>query len=259
MTQTNQLLQYLYSLRSPLAGRTIKTRSVEHEVKEETQLTHAPKKSIYKQEFDIYKIESLVQSKLVDEFKDSSIDIDRLISCIRKLYYTSKGIEGVNKNSPYISVRFYIGNNLSEFINKIYKISDISFKSISSRVLNVLIETDIEEKNIKKIDFLDFYNQGLICSYILNKYYSYNIEDINCIFVIKNLKKVLNFTKKYDENKCLEFFENSNKFKDIIDLESIPDTLNSNDGQCSLCTYETICRTQQLKNILNDNKSVFKF
>ena len=264
MKQHVQLLSYLSNLKNVTSfGYSPQSEKLE----DYTQKKFIPdkvvsKKKVYRKEFDIYKIESLVNSKLSELFL-SGVDINNISSCSRQLYYRNKQFPTILKDSKILSVRFYVGNELREFINSIYNINRniIEIKNeYYSKKISVIIESDIESKEIKNIDYTDFYNKGCICAYILNSNYSYKISDVEIIYIFrKNEDKIITYSKKYSENIFKNFLKNFEEFKKEIQEEKIPKTEISK-NQCESCLYETYCKKDSLKNILiEDKKPVFKF
>jgi len=261
MSEYDKLLSYLNSLDEPVKIKNPQKRKVIDkniiESSEDFNLSGIIiPENFQKNYFENFHIDPIIFPKLLETFEEykiePTIDKDELIRCIRNLYY-QKHNDYPDYKEDKQEIQIYIGNNIIGFIDCKYNNSINIKNDIEVNTMYMIIEIEISEKEIDDIYFIDFYNIGNIYSYLLNKYSIYNILFTNVIFYIKNLNRFVKFNKKNNINKIEKYFRNIVELQKCLKDNKIPEILNSNRHQCSVCKYETFCKKDSLNKILKDN------
>ena len=235
------------------------------EKKVSTLVIEKPKKkkinTNYSTGFDVKKFETLMRSKLIDEYKKLQsydrpyLSVTEIISCFRRVYYQRQKypIEVKNQyNFSYLYLINNIGNSVHDCIQSLYDFEEVEKTIISEKYKikgrvdgihgNFLIEIKtIDEDKFENAYIPMHYNQGLIYSYILNEEYNYNIKTITIVYVIRNLKKIIPFDLEYSISKAFPFFKESIKLKKSLDIQKVPDPINADKEQCRFCPYLKYC------------------
>lgn len=220
-----------------------------------------PSKKKTSKGFDVQKFEFLMRSKLIDEYKKLQsfdrpyISVGELCSCTRKCYYERKKYEvDVNElfRFSYLALLQEVGNFVHKFIQSIYGFTE-SEKTIISEKYKVKGRLDSIEDNIlvefKTVDASDFsnkyseqdYHQALIYVYILNTEYSYKIEGITIVYVLRNFKKVVPFDLEVNEKLAKSFLERAPMLLSYIEKNEIAEPIGSTIEQCNYCLYKKFC------------------
>lgn len=219
-----------------------------------------PKKKTSKG-FDVQKFEFLMRSKLIDEYKKLQsfdrpyISVGELCSCIRKCYYERKKYEvDVNEmfRFSYLALLQEAGNFVHNFIQSICGFTEIE-KTIISEKYKVKGRLDSVQNNFllefKTVDASDFdgkysishYHQCLIYAYILNTEYSYKIEGITIVYILRNFKKVVPFDLEVNEKLAKSFLERAPILLRCIEKGEVAEPTGSTIEQCNYCLYKKFC------------------
>jgi len=219
-----------------------------------------PKKKTSKG-FDVQKFEFLMRSKLIDEYKKLQsfdrpyVSVGELCSCIRKCYYERKKYEvDVNEifRFSYLALLQEVGNFVHKFIQSIYGFTE-NEKSIISEKYKVKGRLDSIQDNFliefKTVDPEDFknkysvqdYHQCLIYVYILNTEYSYKIEDITIVYILRNFKRVVPFDLKVNDKLAKSFLERAPVLLSCIEKGEVAEPTGSTIDQCEYCLYRKFC------------------
>lgn len=211
--------------------------------------------------FEVKKFESLMRSKLIDEYKKLQsydrpyLSVTEIISCIRRAYYQRQKYPIDIKSQyrfPYIYLINNVGNTVHDCIQSLYNFEEVE-KTIISEKYKIKGRIDgirgvflIELKTIDEEKFTgnyipQHYHQGLLYSYILNEEYNYEIKVITIVYIIRNLKKIYPFDLPYEISKVKPFLEASTSLKNALSSQRVPDPINGTKEQCTFCPYIKIC------------------
>lgn len=228
--------------------------------------------------FDLDKFESLMRSKLIDDYKRMQayerpyISVSELYICLRKCYYTRKKYKiQIEKmfGFSYLYLINKIGNVIHELIQNLYGFTEIE-KSVISEKYKVKGRVDAIKDSflyeIKSIDadkykhkyILEHYYQGLIYTYILNKEYNYDIKTITIIYVIRNLKKIYPIDLPIDYKKAKNFLERGLILKKALDTNQVPDPIGNSKEQCNYCPFIKLCKKEKSSQIITNKKPIKK-
>jgi len=211
--------------------------------------------------FDINKFESMMRSKLIEEYKTRQsyerpyISVSELYVCLRQNYYVRKRYQVDVKGQfkfAYLYLIQKVGNVIHELFQDLYNFTEVE-KSVVSEKFKVKGRLDaLEGKTlyeIKSIDPTKFKGtylkehvyQGLIYAYILITEYGYDIENITIIYVLRDLKTVQAFDIKVDLKAAESFLTRAPILLSALEQSIIPDPIGANKDQCKWCPYKSFC------------------
>ena len=212
--------------------------------------------------FDVKKFESLLRTKLVDDYKKLQsyerpyISVSEVVSCIRKnYYYRLKFTVDVRElfKFPYVGLIQEVGNSVHSFVQTIYDFTEVN-KTIVSDKYNVKGRIDAFKDNhlyeIKTIDeeklpseILPYhYDQGLLYSYILNTEYGYNIHTVTVVYVVRDtLRRIVPFDAPINNEKAKSLLERATTLRNCLKKNVAPDPLGATIDQCNFCEFKKFC------------------
>jgi len=219
--------------------------------------------------FDVSKFESMMRSKLIEEYKTRQsyerpyISVSELYVCLRQNYYVRKRYQ-VNIKAQFQFAYLYmmqkVGNVIHDIFQDIYNFTEVE-KSVVSEKFKVKGRLDAIKGNtlyeIKTIDPTKFKGtyikehafQGLIYAYILITEYGYDINNITIIYVLRNLKTIQAFDIKIDMKLAESFLARAPILLSTIDQNIVPEPIGANKDQCRWCPYKSYCENDGFKNI----------
>lgn len=220
--------------------------------------------------FDVYKFESLMRSKLIDEqkrlqsYERPYISVTELCQCLRKSYYNRlKYPVDLNKqySFAYLYLINHIGNSIHNFIQSLYDFTETEKTIVSEKYGvkgridglrdNFLLELkSIDKDKFKNTYIQDHYNQAAIYSHILNTEYDYEIKTITLVYVIRNCKKIIPFDLPINDKLAINFLNRALELKSCITKKVIPEPIGSTNESCLYCVYKKFCE--------KDNSSIKK-
>ena len=212
--------------------------------------------------FDVNRFESLMRSKLVDDYKRLEsyerpyISVSELYRCLRQNYYTRIRVPiDVKKqfNFSYLYLIQKIGNNIHDLIQDLYDFTETEKTIISQRYKvkgridalkeNFLYEfKTIDPKKFKGKYLEDHYYQGLIYSYILNSEYNYNIDTITIVYIPRDLKRMVPFDLPLNNSLAESLLSRAPILLSSLVSKTPPDPIGSNVEQCKWCLYKEYCK-----------------
>lgn len=211
--------------------------------------------------FDVSKFESLMRSKLIDDYKRQQsyerpyISVTELISCIRKAYY-SRLKYAINLEKQYRFSYLYlinrVGNVVHDLVQDLYDFIEnekpvLSEKfGVKGRIDGIRDNFVFECKTIDKDKFQNKYleshfHQGNIYAYILNVEYNYNIDTITIVYFTRDFKRIFPFDVPVDLNKAEDYLRRAPRLRNCIDRKIVPDPLGADKEQCKWCSYKKYC------------------
>ena len=253
-----------------LASRNTKKILEEATIDDFIDLPHIHvRKTHQSKSFDISKFESMMRSKLIEEYKTRQsyerpyISVSELYVCLRQNYYVRKRYQ-VNIKAQFQFSYLYmiqkVGNVIHELFQDIYNFTEVE-KSVVSEKFKVKGRLDaIKGKTlyeIKTIDPTKFKGtyikehafQGLIYAYILITEYGYDIDNITIIYVLRNLKTIQAFDIKIDMKLAETFLTRGPILLSNLDQNIVPEPIGANKEQCRWCPYKSYCGDDGFKNI----------
>lgn len=287
MALTNEyekLLRYLESQGSKSATNTTKPKPDKKEVaskntkkmleeatiEEFSDLPHTHTDKRHKSTgFDVEEFESLMRSKLVEEYKTRQsyerpyVSVSELYVCLRQNYYVRKRYQSDIKAQfrfAYLYLIQKIGHVIHSIFQDLYNFSEVEKNVVSERYKvkgradaikgNVLYEIkSIDESKFKGKYFKEHYFQGLIYAYILIAEYGYKIEKVTIIYVLRNLKTIHSFDLPVNMDLAKSFLEKATILLAALDSDTIPEVINATKEQCRYCPYKSYCKKDGYKKI----------
>jgi len=215
--------------------------------------------------FDVIRFESLMRSKLIDNYKKLEsyerpyISVSELYSCLRKTYYIrSRFPIDIKKQFQfsYLYMIQKIGNNVHDIVQELYDFTEVE-KTIISQKYKVKGRIDSIKENflyeLKTIDppkfkgkYIDeHYYQGLIYAYILNSEYNYNIDTITIVYIPRDLKRIIPFDLPVNNSLAKSFLNRAPILLSSLSKKIPPDPIGSNAEQCKWCLYKEYCKKDE--------------
>lgn len=267
----DELLNYL-SQQKELRNENCRTNESSHKVQDKIQTSNKTDEIIRScQEdlpendgrsdkgFDVKKLEKLMRTKLIDEYKRLQsytrpyISVSELTSCLRQAYYYRKKYSiDVNKkfSFSYLYLINKVGSSIHNVIQELYDFSEVE-KTVISEKYGVKGRVDaIRMNNLYELKSTDpgkirnlpaNYNQGLIYGYILNNEYDYDIRTITLVYVERNLRNIIVYDYSLDNHKAEGLLQNAIRLNKSLTENKVPEPINSDSEQCNFCAYRYYC------------------
>lgn len=221
--------------------------------------------------FDVGKFESLMRSKLIDNYKRMQsyerpyISVTELIGCLRQSFYSRMKYQVDLKqqfNFSYLYLIQKIGNEIHDLILNLYDFTEIE-KSVVSEKYKVKGRVDgirekiiYELKSIEDVKFenkfiYDHYLQALIYAYILNtEYDGYDINTVTLVYIMRNLKRIAPFDIPLDNDLAKSLLSRSPILLSSIKSKTPPDPYGSKKEHCQWCLYKKYCEKDPCEKVL---------
>ncbi len=221
--------------------------------------------------FDVFKLESLMRSKLIEQFTKSQeferpyVSVTEICTCLRKSYYIRKKYSVDLKQMfsfPYLYLIQRVGETVHKIIQEIFGFTEVE-KTIVSKKYQVKGRVDAIANNvlyeIKTVDSVkfdnknkptDFYNQANVYAYILNNEYDYDISTISIVCVSRNLKEVFpyDFTVNYKSAEVI--LSRALLLKSCLENNNVPDPYGATKKECDYCNYRNYCQQHKCEKVL---------
>lgn len=220
--------------------------------------------------FDVIKFETMMRSKLIEEYKTRQsyerpyISVSELYVCLRQNYYVRKRYQVDIKNQFHFAYLYLIqkvGNVLHEIFQDLYNFDEVE-KSVVSEKFKVKGRLDAVKGNviyeIKSIDpskFKGTYSkehslQGIIYAYILKTEYDYNIDNVTIVYILRDLKTIKAFDVKIDMKLAESFLARAPILLSAIESNIVPEPIGSTKEQCLWCPYKKFCEDDGYNKII---------
>lgn len=211
--------------------------------------------------FDVIKFESLMRSKLIEEYKTRQsyerpyISVSELYVCLRQNYYVRKRYQVDIKSQFHFAYLYMIqkvGNVLHEIFQDLYNFDEVE-KSVVSEKFKVKGRLDAVKGNviyeIKSIDPSKFKGtyikehlfQGIIYAYILKTEYDYDIDNVTIVYVLRDLKTIQAFDVKIDMKLAESFLARAPILLSALEANTVPEPIGATKDQCRWCPYKKFC------------------
>lgn len=222
--------------------------------------THAPTEK-GSDGFSVLEFESIMRSKLIEEYKTSRtyerpyISCSELYNCLRQSYYVRKKYQ-IDISSQFKFSYLYliqkVGNTIHEIFQNLYNFSEVEKTVVSERFkvkgrVDALKASHLYE--IKSIDPSKFngkfvkehYFQGLVYAYILITEYDYKIDKITIIYVLRDLKSVRAFDLDVDLKLAEKFLQRAPILLTALEANKPPECIGATADSCRWCPYKEFC------------------
>ena len=219
--------------------------------------------------FSVLEFESMMRSKLIEEYKTSQsyerpyISCSELYNCLRQTYYVRKRYQ-IDITSQFRFSYLYliqkVGNVLHEIFQELYNFSQVEKTIVSEKYkvkgrVDAIKGTHLYE--IKSLDpskfkgkFLkDHYIQGLIYAYILITEYDYKIDKITIIYVLRDLKTIQAFDLDVDMKVAEQYLARAPILLTALESNSVPDPIGASAESCKWCPYKSYCEKDPFSKI----------
>jgi CRISPR/Cas system-associated exonuclease Cas4 (RecB family) len=250
------------STKKELASQNTKKLLEEATIDDFADLPHVHvRKTHQSKSFDVDKFESMMRSKLIEEYKTRQsyerpyISVSELYVCLRQNYYARKRYQ-INVKAQFQFSYLYmiqkVGNVIHSLFQDLYNFTEVE-KSVVSEKFKVKGRLDaLKGKTLYEIKSIDpekfkgtyikeHVFQGLIYAYILITEYGYDIENITIIYVLRNLKTIQAFDIKIDMKLAESFLTRASILLSAIDQNIVPEPIGANKEQCKWCPYKSYC------------------
>jgi CRISPR/Cas system-associated exonuclease Cas4 (RecB family) len=241
----------------------------ESDFEDYSDLQQANTKTRQSDGFDVVRFESLMRSKLIDEYKKKQsyerpyISCTELYTCIRQSYYTRQRYQADLREMfkfPYLYLMQKAGNLIHEIFQDLYNFTEIE-KTIVSEKYKVKGRVDaIRDDIIYEIKTLDppkfegryireHYYQGVIYAHILKTEYDYDVNLITIIYVLRDLKQIHPFDLPTNDDLAKKFLGRGIILKECLSKNIVPDPLGATKDQCKYCLYRKYCEKDECETI----------
>ena len=220
--------------------------------------------------FSVLEFESMMRSKLIEEYKTSQsyerpyISCSELYNCLRQSYYARKRYQ-IDITSQFRFSYLYliqkVGHVIHEIFQNLYNFSEVE-KTVVSEKFKVKGRVDaIKSSHVYEIKSIDpgkfkgkfikqHYFQGLIYAYILITEYGYKIDKITIIYVLRDLKSVRAFDLDVDLNLAEKFLQRAPILLTALESNKPPDPIGSAVESCRWCPYKEYCEKDKYERII---------
>jgi len=211
--------------------------------------------------FDVQKFESLMRSKLIDDYKRMQsyerpyISVSELYYCIRRNYYNRQKYP-INVKDEFSFSYLYliqkVGHVVHDIVQDLYDFTEVE-KTVVSQKYKVKGRVDALKNEflyeVKSIDpdkfenkyIKEHYYQGIIYSHILNSEYNYKVKTITIVYFIRTLKKIYPFDLPVNDELAKSFLKRSLVLQSSLQSKKVPEPIGATPDQCKYCPYKKFC------------------
>ena len=219
--------------------------------------------------FSVLEFESMMRSKLIEEYKTSQsyerpyVSCSELYHCLRQSYYARKRYQ-IDITSQFKFSYLYliqkIGNVIHEIFQSLYNFSEVE-KTVVSEKFKVKGRVDaikgshlyeiksIDPKKFKGKFIKEHYFQGLVYAYILITEYDYKIDKITIIYVLRDLKTVRAFDLDVDLKMAEMFLQRAPILLTALESNVPPEPIGAVAESCKWCPYKEFCEKDGYKQV----------
>jgi CRISPR/Cas system-associated exonuclease Cas4 (RecB family) len=220
--------------------------------------------------FNIEKFESLMRSRLIDEYKRLQgyerpyISVGELYTCLRQNYYSRLHFPIDIKQQfkfAYLYLIQRVGNEIHSIIQELYDFTETE-KTVVSEKYKVKGRVDgireIYLYEIKSADAdkfenkyeTDHYLQANIYAYILNTEYGYNIRKVVIIYVLRDLKHIVPFDLPVNNDLAKSLLERAPLLHASLEKREPIDPLGATNEHCKWCSYKKFCKNDKCVEVI---------
>lgn len=230
-------------------------------------------------EFDLNIFKSNLRKKLISdyykirEYERPYISITDILSCIRKVYYERMKYnpeEGKLFTFPQLKLINEVGNTIHDNIQNNYEFDEKEkvLKSekykLKGRVDAIKNKTVFEIKSVEPKEFplkeirQRDYDQGIIYGHILKYDYGYDVNQIEVIYVSRNLKDIQILKTKIDFKRAEKIMEKSIELYECLKISKSPHLYDKPEDECKFCQFNKYCKVEKNINLSEDEDSKSK-
>ena len=230
--------------------------------------THAPTEK-GSEGFSVLEFESMMRSKLIEQYKTSQsydrpyISCSELYNCLRQSYYARKRYQIDIKSQfkfAYLYLIQKVGNTIHDIFQSLYNFSEVE-KTVVSEKFKVKGRIDaIKGSNIYELKSIDpgkfkgkyikeHYFQGLVYAYILNTEYDYDIKTITIIYILRDLKTIRAFDLPVDMKLAEKFLQRGPILLTALESNTPPEPIGAVKDSCTWCPYQQFCEKDAYKHV----------
>jgi CRISPR/Cas system-associated exonuclease Cas4 (RecB family) len=220
--------------------------------------------------FDVEKFESLMRSRLIDEYKRLQgyerpyISVAELYTCLRQNYYVRLHFPIDIKQQfkfAYLYLIQRVGKEVHSIIQELYDFTETE-KTVVSEKYKVKGRTDgireIYLYEIKSTDVDKFTNryenehylQANVYAYILNSEYGYNIRKVVIVYVLRNLKQIVPFDLPVNDDLAKSLLERAPLLHAALERREPIDPLGATSEHCKWCSYKKFCKNDKCVDVI---------
>ena len=220
--------------------------------------------------FDIEKFESLMRSRLIDEYKRLQgyetpyISVGELYTCLRQNYYSRLHFPIDIKQQfrfAYLYLIQKVGNQIHSIIQELYDFTETE-KTVVSEKYKVKGRVDgIREIYLYEIKSLDadkftnkyeqeHYLQANVYAYILNSEYGYNIKKVVIVYVLRDLKHIVPFDIPINDDLAKSLLQRAPLLHAALEKREPLDPLGATNEQCKYCPYIKFCKNDKCTDVI---------
>jgi CRISPR/Cas system-associated exonuclease Cas4 (RecB family) len=261
-----------HTVKDPREG--IKYRKIAEETDkllEESQIhSYVPENIRHSLGFDVSKFESLMRSRLIDEYKRIQgyerpyISVGELYNCLRQNYYTRLRYPIDIKQQfrfAYLYLIQRVGNEIHSVVQELYDFTETE-KTVVSEKYKVKGRSDgirdIYLYEIKSADAetfeneykKDHYLQANTYAYILNSEYEYNIKKVVIVYILRNLKAIVPFDIPVNNDLAKKLLERAPLLHTAIERKEVIDPIGAVSEHCKYCAYRKVCQNDKCVEVL---------
>jgi CRISPR/Cas system-associated exonuclease Cas4 (RecB family) len=252
------------------ASETTKKLLEEATIEDFKDIPHTHEDSKGSAGFDVLEFESMMRSKLIEEYKTSQsyerpyISCSELYNCLRQSYYARKRYQTDISSQfkfSYLYLMQKVGNTLHEIFQNLYNFSQVE-KTVVSEKFKVKGRVDaikgrhlyelksIDAKKFKGTFLKEHYFQGVIYAYILITEYDYKIDKITIIYIFRDLKNIRSFDIDVDMALAENFLQRAPILLTALESNTIPEPIGASVDSCTWCPYKQYCEKDGYKKVV---------
>lgn len=236
-------------------------------------------------EFDINEFKAKLRQKLINkyyktrEYNRPYISVTEILYCLRKAYFERMKYS-VNEselfNFPQLLLIQDVGNKVHDIFQEYYNFDEVEkvLKSeeykLKGRVDAIKNNTVFELKTVDPFEFNSInkirdndYKQGIVYSTILKEEYNYQINNLEVIYISRDLKNINVFKKDIDFKFSKEIMEKAKELHNCLLKSKVPFAeYDKNVDECKYCTFKKYCKSitnNEDENSVNNTKKINTF
>lgn len=186
------------------------------------------------------------------------LSVSEIQYCIRKCYYERMKYP-VDTSGLFKFELLYliqeVGKKVHDLVSENFNFDEVE-KVVKSEKYGVKGRLDAIKDNtlfeIKTVDVekskqvdTNHINQANIYAAILVEEYGYKIDNIEFVYIPRNLKNILSYEVKPDLGKGLKFLKNAAYLHDCLKTSIVPDTINKEFDNCDFCHFRKYCSKEE--------------
>lgn len=220
--------------------------------------------------FSVLEFESMMRSKLVEEYKTSQsyerpyISCSELYHCLRQSYYVRKRYQTDVTSQfkfSYLYLIQKVGDVIHDIFQNLYNFSEVE-KTVVSEKFKVKGRVDaLKGSNLYELKSIDpakykgkfvkeHLFQALIYAYILITEYGYEIDKITIIYILRDLKTIRAFDLDVDLKLAEKFLQRAPILLTALEANVSPEPIGATKESCQWCPYKEYCAKDETSQLV---------